>query len=131
MSTPASTSVSGRILAVKADGSGAQRVVVPEASLGRAARPLALAADGRTALQIVDERGHGRLRVADVRPDGSLGPLRPILRIEPDLMSCAGAALILAGSTAVVGYKIIENKRQEKKKAKKNALLKASERPTK
>ena len=81
---PASTSVSGRIVAVKADGSGAQRVVVPEAALGRAARPLDLAADGRTAVQIVDERGHGRLRVADVRPDGSLGPLRPILRIEPE-----------------------------------------------
>ncbi len=82
--TPATTSVSGRILAVRADGSGAQRVMVPEAALGRATRPLALASDGRTALQIVDERGHGRLRVADVRPDGSLGPLRPILRIEPE-----------------------------------------------
>ena len=40
--SPASTGVSGRILAAKADGSGAQRVVVPEAALGRAAHPLAL-----------------------------------------------------------------------------------------
>lgn len=54
-----------------------------------------------------------------------------ILRIEPDLMSCAGAALILAGSTAVVTYKIIENKRNERKKVKKDALLKATEKTTK
>ena len=50
-----------------------------------------------------------------------------ILHIKPDWMSCAGAALILAGSTAVVGYKIIENKRKERKKVVKDALLRASE----
>jgi eukaryotic-like serine/threonine-protein kinase len=79
-----SSGVSGRILAVNADGSGEQQVIAPEAPLGAAPSALAMAPGGRTALQIVDERGHGRLRVAEIQPDGRLGPLQRILRIEPE-----------------------------------------------
>jgi len=29
-------------------------------------------------------KGHGRLRVADLQPDGRIGPLRPVLKVEPE-----------------------------------------------
>jgi dipeptidyl aminopeptidase/acylaminoacyl peptidase len=76
--------VVGRILAINADGSGGPQVVVPEVPVGAAAHALTLAGDGKSILQIVDERGHGRLRVADLLPDGTLGPGRPVLQIKPE-----------------------------------------------
>jgi dipeptidyl aminopeptidase/acylaminoacyl peptidase len=76
--------VQGRILAVNADGSGDQREIAPLAGLGAATRNLSVAPDGKTAVRIVDERGRGRLRIADVGPDGVLGPLRPLLKQQPE-----------------------------------------------
>jgi Tol biopolymer transport system component len=78
-------SIRGRILSVKADGSGQPRVVVPDAPLGNTDDPaLVVVPGGRSVLQIVDERGHGRLRVGDLQADGRVGPLRPVLKIEPE-----------------------------------------------
>jgi Tol biopolymer transport system component len=78
----------GRILAVNADGSGGQREFAPAAGLGAPlgapATRFSVASDGAWAVRIVDERGSGRLRVGSVLPDGSLGGLRPLLRLEPE-----------------------------------------------
>jgi hypothetical protein len=76
--------VRGRILAVNADGSGRPQMIAPEAPLGAALDALIPAEEGKCVLQIIDERGFGRLRVASLQPDGTLGPLRPILRVEPE-----------------------------------------------
>jgi Tol biopolymer transport system component len=84
--------VVGRILAISADGSGGPQVVVPELPVGVAENALTLAGDGKRILLIVDERGHGYLRVAELQPDGSLGPGRPVLRIEPE--PAVGAARV-------------------------------------
>ncbi len=84
--------VVGRILAVSADGSGGPQVVVPEIPMGVAEHALTLAGEVKSVLLIVDERGHGRLRVAELRPDGSLGALRSVLRIEPE--PAVGAARV-------------------------------------
>jgi hypothetical protein len=61
----------GRIVAVNADGSGAQQEMAPAAGLGALGTALSLTADGRWAVRVVDERGLGRLRLAPVLPDGA------------------------------------------------------------
>ncbi len=74
----------GRIVAANADGSGAQSEFAPAAGLGGSGGDLSVAADGTWAARIVDDRGQGRLRVAQVLPDGTLGPLRPVLKTQPE-----------------------------------------------
>ena len=78
-----------RALAVNADGSGGQRVVVPAEGVG--SQSLAIAPDGGSAVRIVDEGGHGRLRFAPLLADGTLGASRPLLaaRPEPDIDEAA------------------------------------------
>ena len=70
--------VTTRTLAVNADGSGAEAQVA--ASAESASRDIRFAPDGKTAALIVDDRGQGRLRIASVLADGSLGPQKPLLR---------------------------------------------------
>jgi eukaryotic-like serine/threonine-protein kinase len=69
-------------LAVNADGSGGQTVIAVASEIGR--EIVHFAPDGKTAALIVDDRGQGRLRVAPVLPDGSLGPRTRLLRMEPE-----------------------------------------------
>jgi eukaryotic-like serine/threonine-protein kinase len=71
-----------RVLAVNADGSGGQRELAPTA--GVSLRLSAMAPDGKSAVGLVDEAGHSHLRIAPVLADGTLGPLRPLLRIQPE-----------------------------------------------
>ncbi|HEU4333989.1 MAG TPA: LpqB family beta-propeller domain-containing protein, partial [Candidatus Eisenbacteria bacterium] len=76
-----------RILAVNADGSGGHRELAPMADMaGMALRPtgLDIAPDGASAVRIVSDRGHGRLRVAPLLPGEILGPLRSLLQIQPE-----------------------------------------------
>ncbi|MBE0565595.1 MAG: serine/threonine-protein kinase [Krumholzibacteria bacterium] len=72
-----------RILAINADGSGGQRELVPTAFSSEFSN-VAMAPDGRSALRVIDQRGHGSLRVGPVLPDGSLGPLEPLLKQVPE-----------------------------------------------
>ena len=72
-----------RVLAINADGSGGQRELAPTASSADFDN-VAMAPDGRSALRIIDQRGHGSLRVGPVLPDGSLGPLEPLLQQVPE-----------------------------------------------
>ena len=72
-----------RVLAINADGSGGQRELAPTASSADFDN-VAMAPDGRSALRIIDQRGHGSLRVGPVLPDGSLGPLEPLLKQVPE-----------------------------------------------
>jgi Tol biopolymer transport system component len=74
----------GRIFAVNADGSGEQREFAPAAGMGAAANSFSVSSDGTWAVRIVDERGIGRLRAGPVLPDGSLGGLRLLLKLEPE-----------------------------------------------
>lgn len=71
-----------RIFSVNADGSGAQRVMAGPA--GQGILEVELAPDGRTAIQLVEIGGRRRLRKADVLGDGSLGPLGPLLKFQPE-----------------------------------------------
>lgn len=72
-----------RVLAINADGSGGQRELAPTVSSADFDN-VAMAPDGRSALRIIDQRGHGSLRVGPVLPDGSLGPLEPLLKQVPE-----------------------------------------------
>ncbi len=82
------TGIRGRIMAVRADGSGQPEELASDAPMGRFFSALLATPDHRSIIQITDELGHGRLRVADFLPDGRIGPLRPFLKIqpEPDIM---------------------------------------------
>lgn len=71
-----------RLIAVNADGSGGSSVLAtPTGSSWQRAQ---FARDGRTALRTFDEGGMGRMRVAQVQPDGSLGPPTRFLRFTPE-----------------------------------------------
>jgi hypothetical protein len=74
----------GRLVAVNADGSGGQREFAPAAGLGISAVDFGIAPDGKWAVRIIDQRGSGRLRIGPVLADGSLGDLRPFLKLEPE-----------------------------------------------
>ncbi|HEY6571754.1 MAG TPA: hypothetical protein VI198_00420, partial [Candidatus Eisenbacteria bacterium] len=79
--------IQGRLLAVNADGSGGQQEIAPIADLGGTALTtygLGITPDGTSALRIVSERGHSRVRIASFLPGGVLGPLRPVLHAQPE-----------------------------------------------
>ena len=61
----------------RVDGTGAPRRIA-NGFVGR------VSPDGRTLLFLVDERGHGRLRRADLKPDGSAGPPRRVFAEDPE-----------------------------------------------
>ncbi|MFN8587104.1 MAG: protein kinase [Candidatus Eisenbacteria bacterium] len=71
-----------RLMSVDADGSGHAKVVAtPEgSSFQRAFVP----PGSPLALRVLDETGHGRLRVSDVAADGTLGPPRTFARFSPE-----------------------------------------------
>jgi len=71
-----------QLLAVNADGSGGASVMAPPSAGNR--QQAFIAPDGRTALRVLDEDGHGRMRVSPVLPDGSLGAPAPFLRFTPE-----------------------------------------------
>ena len=88
-----------RILAVNADGSGGQRLVAPPAGAG--GQEAQLAPGGRSAVRIVVDGARRRLRSSAVLADGTLGPLVPLLKFqpEPDI-----ADMSLAPSGRLVAY---------------------------
>jgi len=59
-------------MAVNADGSGDLRIVAPPQGVG--SQRAYFAADGRTAIRLIDEGGRGLMRLSPVLADGSLGP---------------------------------------------------------
>jgi WD40 repeat protein len=71
-----------QIMAVKSDGSGGPSALAPPSAGNR--QGVQVAADGRTALRLIDEGGHGRIRVSPVLADGSLGAPASFLRFTPD-----------------------------------------------
>ena len=79
--------IQGRVLSRNADGSGEARVVAPLAPLGGLALDITsfiVAPDGRSAIRVVSENGHSRLRMGSVLPDGVLGPVEPVIRTQPE-----------------------------------------------
>ena len=74
----------GRILSINADGSGDQRALAPTEYVSWSARSVDMAPDGRSAIRVVDQRGHGSLQIGPVLPDGTLGPLKPLLAQVPE-----------------------------------------------
>ena len=78
------TGIRGNIMAIKADGSGQPKELVADAPTGRFFSALLSTPDQRSVVEIVDEQGHGRLRVADFLPDGRIGPPRPFLKVQPE-----------------------------------------------
>ncbi len=88
-----------RILAVNADGSGGQRLVATPAGTG--GQEAQLAPGGKSAARIVVDGARRRLRTSAVLADGTLGPVAPLLRFqpEPDI-----ADMSLAPSGRLVAY---------------------------
>jgi Tol biopolymer transport system component len=76
--------MAGRIVAVNADGSGAQAEFAPAAGLGSVDTSVTLTSDGKWGVRLVDERGLGKLRLAPVLPGGTLGTLEPLLKTQPE-----------------------------------------------
>ena len=76
----ASTVNGARVVSLAADGSGQSRQLV--AAMGADVSP-----DGKYLLYLLDEKGSGHLRYADVMPDGSIGPARTVFKgtTEPDI----------------------------------------------
>jgi serine/threonine-protein kinase len=71
-----------RILAANADGSGGQMVLAP--ALGDGKQAAYFAPDRRTAARILDNGGFGRLRLAPVLANDSLGAPVPLLHVQPE-----------------------------------------------
>jgi hypothetical protein len=71
-----------QILAVNSDGSGGPSALAPPSAGNEQA--VQIAPGGGTALRIIDEGGHARMRVSPVLADGSLGAPAPFLRFTPD-----------------------------------------------
>ena len=96
----------GSILAANADGSGGGRVLAP--ATGSGMQGAFIAPDGKIALRVIDERGHDRLRLSPVLPDGSLGPPSPFAHFtpEPDVsdMGVGASGVALAPSGRLVAY---------------------------
>jgi hypothetical protein len=68
-----------RVLSLAADGSGQTRQLVADHPHAAELSP-----DGKHLLYLVDEKGSGHLRVADVMPDGSIAPARTIFQGTPE-----------------------------------------------
>jgi eukaryotic-like serine/threonine-protein kinase len=66
-----------RLAASEANGSGDRR------ELSEGLHPV-IAPDGRHLAFLVDERGAWRARVASLEPDGTVGPARPLLNLQPE-----------------------------------------------
>jgi Tol biopolymer transport system component len=73
-----------RVLSIHADGSGAQRTFAPRTYFVPSAGSVTVAPDGKSAIRVVDQRGHGSLQVGPILPDGSLGTLKPLLTRTPE-----------------------------------------------
>jgi eukaryotic-like serine/threonine-protein kinase len=74
-----STVNGARVVSLAADGSDQARPLV-------AAMGADISSDGKHLLYLLDEKGTGRLRYADVMPDGSIGPARTIFKgTEPNI----------------------------------------------
>jgi len=75
-----STVNGARVVSLAADGSGETRQLV-------AAMAADVSSDGKHLIYLLDEKGNGHVRYADVMPDGTIGPARPIFKgtTEPDL----------------------------------------------
>jgi dipeptidyl aminopeptidase/acylaminoacyl peptidase len=79
--------IQGRILSVNADGSGEPKEIAPVAPLGGMTLEMTsfiVAPDGKSALRVLSESGHSRLRMGPVLPDGVLGPAEPVIRTRPE-----------------------------------------------
>src|SRR5262245_42186146 len=72
-----STVNGARVVSLPTDGSGETRQLV--AAMGAEFSP-----DGKHLLYLMDEKGNGRLRYADVMPDGNIGPGRTIFKATPE-----------------------------------------------
>jgi len=72
-----STVNGARVVSLPTDGSGETRQLV--AAMGAEFSP-----DGKYLLYLMDEKGNGRLRYADVMPDGNIGPGRTIFKATPE-----------------------------------------------
>ena len=75
-----STVNGAQVVSLAADGSGDTRQLV--AAMGADVSP-----DGKHLLYLLDEKGSGHLRYADVMPDGSIGPARTVFKgtTEPNV----------------------------------------------
>lgn len=71
-----------QLMVVKSDGSGVPRELAPANAGNR--EEVHFSSDGKLALRIIDDGGHGRLRVSPVLPGGSLGDPAPFLRVAPE-----------------------------------------------
>jgi dipeptidyl aminopeptidase/acylaminoacyl peptidase len=95
-----------QLLTVNADGSGGRSVLAT--AVGSSSQAACLSPDGRTALRTIDEVGHGRLRLSQVLPDGSLGPPTPFVHFtpEPDVngLGLDGNGATLSPSGRLVAY---------------------------
>ncbi len=89
----------GRVLSINADGSGEQRVLAPLMCFGMQSGGVTMAPDGRSAIRIVDQRGHGSLQVGPMLPDGTLGPLKPLFKQVPEPNVGAGGSRPTADSS--------------------------------
>jgi len=67
---------------VNADGSGGKRLLASEVGVG--VQQALSSPDGTSAIRIIDDAGHGRLRRAAVLPDGALGSPEKFLQVEPE-----------------------------------------------
>jgi Tol biopolymer transport system component len=72
------------VQAINADGSGAQRPFAPMAPAGPPLVNVSLAPDGKSAIRVIDQRGHEGLQIGSVLADGTLGPLKPVFSQGPE-----------------------------------------------
>jgi eukaryotic-like serine/threonine-protein kinase len=68
------TSFLGTVMAQRADGTDRARAIATASALPR------VTPDGKNLVFIVDDTGRGRVRVAPIAPDGSIGPAQPFFR---------------------------------------------------
>jgi serine/threonine-protein kinase len=71
-----------QVFVVNADGSGGKRLLASEVGVG--VQQALFSPDGTSAIRIIDDAGHGRLRRAALLPDGALGPPEKFLQVEPE-----------------------------------------------
>jgi Tol biopolymer transport system component len=79
--------IQGRILSLNADGAGEPDEVAPPATLGGMVLEMTsimVAPDGRSAIRVLTEGGHSRMRMGPVLSAGTLGPVVPVIRTRPE-----------------------------------------------